>query len=206
MNTVDTFDISSSVSGDNGISIHIKGITTGGLVQEEDISLNALDATIPVTTINSYIRINSMYVNDSPFNTANTVNTGDIKAYSTTSGYFMEVIPANYNHSMTAKYCVPSGKKLVIKNFNLIGSLDNHNPNIVFNKYSDVFGGINYVIKNIRFNDWQGIQTQDDLDLLLNENEEIYINVDTVAGTPQNDYLTIQLEGYLYDNLIDYVY
>ena len=206
MNTTDTFDISSSLAGDTSISIHIKGITTGGKIQEEDITLDAVDATIPVTTINTFIRINDMFVNDAPFNSANTVNIGDISAFSTTLGDFMEIIPATYNHSMTAKYCVPSGKKLVIKNFNLIGSLSNHNPTIVFNKYSNVFGGINYIIKKIRFDDWQGIQTQEDLDLLLNENEEFYITVDTIAGTPQDDFLTIQLEAYQYDNLQDYVY
>lgn len=206
MNTPDTFDISSTVAVDTNISIHIEGITTGGKIQEEDITLDSLDSTIPITTINTYIRINKMFVNDAPFNVANTVNSGEIKAFSTTLGNFMEVIPIGYNNSMTAKYCVPSGKKLVIKNFNLIGSLGNHNPNIIFNKYSDVFGGINYVLKNIRFNDWQGIQTQDDLDLLIDENEEFYITVETVAGTPQDDYLTIQLEAYLYDNLQDYVY
>ena len=108
--------------------------------------------------------------------------------------------------SMTAKYCVPKGKKLVIKNFNLIGSLSNHNPTIVFNKYSNVFGGINYIIKKIRFDDWQGIQLQDDLDYIFNANEELYITIETVPGTPQNDFLTIQLEGYLYDNLSDYHY
>jgi hypothetical protein len=194
------------VAVDTNISIHIEGITTGGKIQEEDITLDSLDSTIPITTINTYIRINKMFVNDAPFNVANTVNSGEIKAFSTTLGNFMELIPIGYNNSMTAKYCVPSGKKLIIKNFNLIGSLDNHNPNIIFNKYSDVFGGINYVLKNIRFNDWQGIQTQDDLDLLIDENEEFYITIETVAGTPQNDYLTIQLEAYLYDNLQDYVY
>ena len=206
MNTPDTFDISSTVAVDTNISIHIEGITTGGKIQEEDITLDSLDSTIPITTINTYIRINKMFVNDAPFNVANTVNSGEIKAFSTTLGNFMEVIPIGYNNSMTAKYCVPSGKKLVIKNFNLIGSLGNHNPNIIFNKYSDVFGGINYVLKNIRFDDWQGIQTQDDLDLLIDENEEFYITIETVPGTPQDDYLTIQLEAYLYDNLQDYVY
>jgi hypothetical protein len=64
MNTPDTFDISSSLAADRGISIHIEGITTGGLVQEEDIDLDAVDASTPVTTINSYIRINRMFVND----------------------------------------------------------------------------------------------------------------------------------------------
>ena len=206
INTPDTFDISSSLAADRGISIHIEGITTGGLVQEEDIDLDAVDATTPVTTVNTYIRINEMFVNDAPFNSANTVNVGDISAFSTGGGDFMEIIPATYNHSMTAKYCVPSGKCLVIKNFNLIGSLSNHNPTIIFNKYSDVFGGINYIIKKIRFDDWQGIQTQDDLDILLRENEELYITIDTIAGTPQNDFLTIQLEGYLYDNLASYEY
>ena len=206
INTPDNFDISSTQAGDRGISIHIEGITTGGLVQEEDITLDAVDATTPVTTINTFIRINKMFVNDAPFNSANTVNVGDISAFSTLGGDFMEIIPATYNNSMSAKYCVPSGKKLIIKNFNLIGSLSNHNPTIVFNKYSNVFGGINYIIKKIRFDDWQGIQTQDDLDILLNENEELYITVDTIAGTPQDDYLTIQLEAYLYDNLQDYVY
>jgi hypothetical protein len=206
MNTPDTFDISGSLAADRGISIHIEGITTGGLVQEEDINLDAVDASTPVTTINSYIRINRMFVNDAPFNSANTVNVGDITAFSTTSGYFMEIIPATYNQSMTAKYCVPSGKYLVIKNFNLIGSLSNHNPTIIFNKYSDVFGGLNYIIKKIRFDDWQGIQTQDDLNYLFKENEELYITIDTIAGTPQNDFLTIQLEGYLYDNLASYEY
>jgi hypothetical protein len=189
MNTPDTFDISSSLAADRGISIHIEGITTGGLVQEEDIVLDAVDATTPVTTINSYIRINRMFVNDAPFNSANTVNVGDITAFSTTSGYFMEIIPATYNQSMTAKYCVPSGKSTII-----------------FNKYSDVFGGLNYIIKKIRFDDWQGIQTQDDLNYLFKENEELYITIDTIAGTPQNDFLTIQLEGYLYDNLASYEY
>lgn len=206
INTPDNFDISSTQAGDRGISIHIEGITTGGLVQEEDITLDGVDATTPVTTINTFIRINKMFVNDAPFNSANTVNVGDITAFSTLGGDFMEIIPATYNHSMTAKFCVPSGKKLVIKNFNLIGSLSNHNPTIVFNKYSDVFGGINYIIKKIRFDDWQGIQTQDDLDLILNENEELYITIDTIAGTPQDDFLTIQLEAYQYDNLQDYVY
>ena len=206
MNTPDTFDISSTVAVDTNISIHIEGITTGGKIQEEDITLDSLDSTIPITTINTYIRINKMFVNDAPFNVANTVNSGEIKAFSTTLGNFMEVIPIGYNNSMTAKYCVPSGKKLIIKNFNLIGSLGNHNPNIIFNKYSNVFGGINYVLKNIRFDDWQGIQTQDDLDLLFEENEELYITIETVPGTPQDDYLTIQLEAYLYDNLQDYVY
>lgn len=206
MNTADTFDISSSSASDTSISIHIEGITTGGLVQEEDIALNAVDGTIPVTTINSFIRINKMFVNDAPFNVANTVNVGDIKAFSTTLNNFMELIPAGYNLSMTGKFCVPSGKKLVIKNFNLIGSLSNHNPTIIFNRYSDVFGGINYIVKKIRFDDWQGIQTQDDLDYLFKENEEFYITVETIAGTPQADYLTIQLEGYLYDDLQDYVY
>ncbi len=206
MNTTDTFDISSTVAVDTSISIHIEGITTGGKIQEEDITLDSLDSTIPITTINTYIRINKMFVNDAPFNVANTVNNGEIKAFSTTLGNFMEVIPIGYNNSMTAKYCVPSGKKLIIKNFNLIGSLGNHNPNIIFNKYSNVFGGINYVLKNIRFDDWQGIQTQDELDFLFEENEELYITVETVAGSPQDDYLTIQLEAYLYDNLQDYVY
>ncbi len=206
MNTTDTFDISSTVAVDTSISIHIEGITTGGKIQEEDITLDSLDSTIPITTINTYIRINKMFVNDAPFNVANTVNSGEIKAFSTTLGNFMEVIPIGYNNSMTAKYCVPSGKKLIIKNFNLIGSLGNHNPNIIFNKYSNVFGGINYVLKNIRFDDWQGIQTQDELDFLFEENEELYITVETVAGSPQDDYLTIQLEAYLYDNLQDYVY
>lgn len=204
MNTTDTFDISSTVAVDTSISIHIEGITTGGKIQEEDITLDSLDSTIPITTINTYIRINKMFVNDAPFNVANTVNNGEIKAFSTTLGNFMEVIPIGYNNSMTAKYCVPSGKKLIIKNFNLIGSLGNHNPNIIFNKYSNVFGGINYVLKNIRFDDWQGIQTQDELDFLFEENEELYITVETVAGSPQDDYLTIQLEAYLYDNLQDY--
>jgi hypothetical protein len=206
MNTPDTFDISSSLAADRGISIHIEGITTGGLVQEEDIDLDAVDATTPVTTINSYIRINRMFVNDIPFNAPNTLNVGDISAFSTTSGYFMEIIPATYNQSQTAKYCVPSGKCLVIKNFNLIGSLSNHNPTIIFHKYTNVFGGLDYIIKKIRFDDWQGIQTQDDLDYLFKENEEFYITVDTIAGTPQADYLTIQLEGYLYDNLASYEY
>lgn len=205
-NSPDTYDISSSNAGDTNISIHIEGITTGGLIQEEDITLDSLNATNPVTTINTYIRINKMFVNDAPFNIPNIVNIGNIKAYSSTSAYFMEVIPANYNHSMTAKYCVPSGKKLVIKNFNLIGSLDNHNPNIIFYKYSNVFSGIRYVLKNIRFNDWQGIQTENDLDYLINENEEFYIMVESGSDTPQNDYLTIQLEAYLYDNLQDYTY
>lgn len=206
MNTTDTFDISSTVAVDTSIVIRIEGITAGGKIQEEDVILDAVDATTPVTTNNTYIRINKMFVADAPFNVANIVNSGEIKAFSTTLGNFMEVIPIGYNNSMTAKYCVPSGKKLVIKNFNLIGSLSNHNPNIIFNKYSNVFGGINYVLKNIRFDDWQGIQTQDDLDLLFEENEELYITIETVAGTPQDDYLTIQLEAYLYDNLQDYVY
>ena len=205
-NSVDTFNISSTNSGDTLLSIHIEGITTGGEIQEEDITLDGTDATIPITTINEYIRINKMFVNDAPFNVANAVNLGDIYCVSTTSSYFMEIIPANYNYSMTAKYCVPTGKKLVIKNFNLIGSLSNHNPTIIFNRYSNVFGGINYLIKKIRFNDWQGIQTQDDLDYVFNENEEFYITIETVSGTPQADYLTIQLEGYLYDNNNNYEY
>ena len=206
MNNVDTFNLSSSVAGDINLSIHIEGITTGGLIQEEDINLDSLDSTIPVTTVNQYIRINSMYVNDAPFNSANVKNLGNIKCLSTTSGYFMEVIPAGYNESHTAKYCVPNDKVLVIKNFNLIGSLSNHNPTIIFNKYSDVFGGVNYIQKKIRFDDWQGIQTQDDLDYKILGNEEFYVTIKTIAGTPQNDFLTIQLEGYLYDNLVDYQY
>jgi hypothetical protein len=206
MNTPDTFDISSSLAADRGISIHIEGITTGGLVQEEDIDLDAIDATTPVTTFNTYIRINKMFVNDIPFNAPNTQNVGDISAFSSTSGYFMEIIPATYNQSQTAKYCVPSGKTLVIKNFNLIGSLSNHNPTIIFHRYTNVFGGLDYIIKKIRFDDWQGIQTQDDLDYLFKENEEFYITVDTVAGTPQADYLTIQLEAYLYENISAFHY
>ena len=206
INTPDNFDFSSTDSGDTFLSIHIEGITSGGIIQEEDITLDGVDATIPVTTQNVYIRINKIFVNDSPFNAVNTVNIGDIRCVSTLGSDFMELIPAGYNQSMTAKYCVPTGKKLVIKNFNLIGSLSNHNPTISFNKYSNVFGGLNYLIKKVRFDDWQGIQVQDDLDYILNENEELYVTVETVAGTPQDDYLTIQFEAYLYDNLIDYVY
>jgi len=206
INSPDTLSVFSTSGSDTSLRIHIIGLDSNNEIVEEDITLDSLDGTIPVTTFNNFLRVNSAYLNTPPLNAANSVNIGDIIIETTTLFDFMDIIPAGFNNTLSAKYAVPKNKRLVIKNFHLIGSLGNHNPEITFRKYTDIAGGINYIIKKIRFDDWQGIQTQDDLDWIFEEGEEIYIEIETGAGSPGNDYLTIQLEGYLYENISTFHY
>ena len=206
INTPDTLDLFSSVAGDTSLSIHIIGLDSNNEIIEEDITLNGADSTTPVTTINSFLRVNSAYINTPPLNAANTANIGDITIETNGLNDFMDIIPAGFNNTLSAKYAVPKNKRLVIKNFHIIGSLGNHNPEIIFRKYTNISGGINYIIKKIRFDDWQGIQSQDDLDWVFEEGEEIYLEIVTPAGSPGNDYLTVQLEGYLYENISTFHY
>lgn len=206
LNTSDTVSISSSATTDANKSIHIIGIDTNGDILEEDILLDATDGTTPITTLNQYKRINTVYMNDEPLNPINTVNNGTISFNTSTGGFYMASMPSGYNKNATAKYAVPRGKILVLKKFNIVASSGTKDLIIRFNKYSNISGGINTIEKIIRWTDAGGIQLGADLDLLLTEMQEFYITVSTSTVSTGVIFMSLNIDAYQYDDTTNYRY
>lgn len=116
----ETLNINSTESGDTSLGVHIFGQDINNNPIDEIVTLNAVDATTPVTTVNSYYRCSYAYVT-SP---VTAVNAGDIEAFQSTSGLKMFDMPAGRNNTHIAVYTVPNGKKAYIQEvaFNLVRS------------------------------------------------------------------------------------
>lgn len=94
-------DDDGSPVGTGARTIYIEGLDSEYNVISETVTLNG---TTPVSTINSYLYINSFYVATVGSGGA---NAGEITAKVSTTLY--DIIAIGYNNRTTAHYCVPAG-------------------------------------------------------------------------------------------------
>lgn len=106
-----TLDISSTDSGDTSLQVTIHGLNASYVEISETVTLNASNATTPVTTVNSYLRCSFAYVT-SP---TTATNLGDIEGYQSTANHKMFDMPAGQNNTHIAVYTVPANKKAYIE-------------------------------------------------------------------------------------------
>ena len=177
----------------------------------EYIELDGADSTIPVTTSNLFLRVNSA----STFITQPTVdfnygsNNGNISMYVTgstfsASGY--EYIDVTRCESNTLKGAVSKGKQLLIKNISLNGVCGNYAPSLELyvnnNIINTALEGNNILKKSwtTRVQDNQQIsQTFNNVNITINEFQEYFILVNPNGLPQQETYLTCMLDLIEYD-------
>ena len=107
----ETLDVNSTSASDTSLQIELHGLDASYNEISEIVTLNAGDATIPVTTVNSYIRCSFAHV----ISPATATNVGDIEAFQTTSSHKMFDMPAGKNNTHIAVYTVPANKRAYLK-------------------------------------------------------------------------------------------
>lgn len=107
-------------SGAGAHTIRVTGLDASYVEQTENIQLNGI---VAVTSTNQYIRVNSVEVL-----TAGILgyNSGDIYIRDLATTSMIDIIPAEFNISKSLKYCVPSGYKLLLKNFIISSAVEDH--------------------------------------------------------------------------------
>tara|TARA_R110000803_G_scaffold178299_2_gene240717 strand:- start:1087 stop:2379 length:1293 start_codon:yes stop_codon:yes gene_type:complete len=204
-------DVKSDDVLDTELKIKIDGIDGNGKQLIEYIELDGADATIPVTTSNLFLRVNSAsaFITQptTDFNYAS--NNGNISMYVTgsnfpASGY--EYIDAVRCYSNTLKGAVPKGKQLLIKNISLNGVCGNYAPSLELyvnnNIINTALEGNNILKKSwtTRVQDNQQIsQTFNNVNITINEFQEYFILVNPNGLPQQETYLTCMLDLIEYD-------
>lgn len=106
--------VSTSTSDTGTAKVLISGLDTNWVLQSETVNLNG---TTPVTTVNSYLRINSMVLTGPA--TSSTVNIGTITLYKAGApGVVYGQINPGIGKMQNSWYSVPAGRTLYLNNVN----------------------------------------------------------------------------------------
>jgi hypothetical protein len=115
---IQSTSINDTSAGSGARTILITGLDSNYNEIVENIVLNGLTT---VVSVNQFLRVNNARV----ITTGNLgYNAGDITIRDNTTNNVIEVIHPEYNETKSFKYCVPANKRLIIKNLNVSGTLD----------------------------------------------------------------------------------
>lgn len=111
LSSAETMDIASTstaddVGGTGAITIRVEGVANDWSILSEDITL---DGTTTVTTSNSFLRINRMYIISSG---TGQVNAGNITATASTAATVQARIDADVGQTEKTQYAVPLGYRV----------------------------------------------------------------------------------------------
>jgi len=111
LSSAETMDIASTstaddVGGTGAITIRVEGVANDWSILNEDVTLNG---TSTVTTSNSFLRINRMYITSSG---TGQVNAGNITATASTAATIQSRIDANVGQTEKTQYAVPLGYRV----------------------------------------------------------------------------------------------
>lgn len=194
-------NVVSTSASDSNLKIKLDGLDGEGRELTEIINLDATDGTIPVTTSNLFLRVNSATadiqqdVGDFDYS----LNTGQVSVYVTTvSGSTQEFIDTGRTDSNTIKYAVPKGKQVLIKDINLDGSVGNYEPEVdIFVNRNIISNTGSNILKKVftsRFEDNQNInQHFTNLNIKIDELQEFYMEFNPNSAAKQNTFLTVSL-------------
>jgi hypothetical protein len=194
-------NVASTSASDSNLKIKLDGLDGEGRELTEIINLDATDGTIPVTTSNLFLRVNSATadiqqdVGDFDYS----LNTGQVSVYVTTvSGSTQEFIDTGRTDSNTIKYAVPKGKQVLIKDINLDGVVGNYEPEVdIFVNRNIISNTGSNILKKVftsRFEDNQNInQHYTNLNIKIDELQEFYMEFNPNSAAKQNTFLTVSL-------------
>ncbi len=134
----ETMDIVSTSAFDESFSLGAQTVLIIGLDGNFDVisEVVSMNGVTPVTTTNTYLRIQNMFVATAG---TNEINNGDISATSTTSGNPQGQIQAEKNASMFFQFSVPNGQSASVVQFSFTGGAGDA---IDFEFYIRFFGGL----------------------------------------------------------------
>lgn len=111
LSSAETMDIASTstaddVGGTGAITIRVEGVANDWSILSEDITL---DGTTTVTTSNSFLRINRMFITSSG---TGQVNAGNITATASTAATVQARIDADVGQTEKTQYAIPLGYRV----------------------------------------------------------------------------------------------
>ena len=195
---------------DTNLKLKIDGLDIEGKELTEYITLDGTDATTPVNTSNTFLRVNSVngFI-DQPTNQYQyTTNGGNISVYVQGSSFGasgLEYISQYRTVSNTIKYAVPLGKEILIKSINVDGVCGFYDPKLDLSIINNILydgAGTQNIIKKVfttRFQDNQNISQEfKNLNIKVNELQEFYMEFNPLGTPTQDTYLTCSI------NMVEY--
>jgi len=182
--------INDTSTGAGAHTIRIIGLDATYNIQTETLTLNG---TVPVSSTNQFIRVNSATVE-----TAGTLgyNSGDIYIRDLATTSMIDIIPAEFNTSKSLKYCVPASHKVILKNLNLSSAVEDHSQ---LRLYYKPYGELYRLICAIDINAGDYTTTRP-INLMLPEKTEIWatVKLNHNPGSGVNSF-TACIEGEILD-------
>lgn len=204
LSTAQTLKLESDNAADSSYRILIKGLDNSGTDIQEFISLDGTDATTPVNTVNTYLKVNSLEMasqTDSKF--IPNGNIGTILCYylNGVTKEIQDLISPQRSNSNTFKYAMSGIHTGVLKDLHISATTGNIQPTLDLIHCKSIDNGTPNIKKyTLHLDDVQGFTDTIPVDLLIRPYEEIFIRVNPNGAVSQQNYWSISANIIKYDS------